>query len=198
LSVRRRRKNNKSVIKKVSNPAGFFIKQKHGYHPVSGKGSTMSEFKIIETQEEFDARISERLKRDRESFAKKYEGWTSPEDLTKIQEEHEQAIKALQDSAAETEKKLAEKDAEIAEGVKYRTDLEKTRIALAAGLKIDYADRLRGENAEEWKADAEALAKDFAASHITAPIGSNEPKATKESQERAAWNAMLSDLENNQ
>lgn len=41
-------------------------------------------FKVIETQEEFDARISERLKRDRESFAKKYEGYISPEDLSKI------------------------------------------------------------------------------------------------------------------
>ena len=34
----------------------------------------MSEFKIIETQEEFDARISERLKRAAETTAKKYEG----------------------------------------------------------------------------------------------------------------------------
>lgn len=157
----------------------------------------MSDFKIIETQEEFDARISERLKRDREVTAKKYEGWTSPEALAEINAEHEKKIKALQDAAAETEKKLSEKDAEIAEGAKYRTDLEKTRIALAAGLKIEYADRLRGENADEWKADAETLAKDFAASHITAPLGSNEPTITKESQDKAAWQSMLNDLDNN-
>ena len=140
----------------------------------------MREFAIIETQEQFDAAIGERLKRDREAIARKYEGWTSPEDLEKIQKEHEKQIKVLEDAAATTQETLAEKDAQIAEGAKYKTDLEKTRIALAAGLDMKYAERLQGETAEEWKADADALAKDFAAAHVTAPLGSNEPKITTE------------------
>ena len=135
-------------------------------------------FTPIETQEQFDAAIGERLKRDRESYAKKFEGWISPEDLTKINEDHAAKIKALEDAAAEVQQQLADKDVQIAEGAKYRTDLEKTRIALAAGLKIDYADRLRGDTAEEWKADAETLAKDFATAHITAPLGNPEPVST--------------------
>ena len=135
-------------------------------------------FTPIETQEQFDAAIGERLKRDRESYAKKFEGWISPEDLTKINEDHAAKIKALEDAAAEVQQQLADKDVQIAEGAKYRTDLEKTRIALAAGLKIDYADRLRGDTAEEWKADAETLAKDFATSHMTAPLGDPEPVST--------------------
>lgn len=135
----------------------------------------MAEFKIIETQEQLDAIISERLKRDREVQEKKYEGWISPDDLKKINDDHASKIKAMEDAAAEVQKQLTEKDNQIAEGARYRTDLEKTRIALAAGLKIDYADRLRGETAEEWKKDAETLAKDFAASHSTAPLGSPEP-----------------------
>ena len=140
----------------------------------------MSEFKIIETQEQFDAAISERLKRDRETQAKKYEGWTSPDEMQKVIDEYKGRIKALEDAAAATQQTMAEKDAAIAESAKYKTDLEKTRIALQAGLKIDYADRLRGETAEEWKADAQALAKDFASSHVAAPLGSNEPKITHE------------------
>lgn len=135
-------------------------------------------FKAIETQEQFDEAIKERLKRDREAQAKKYEGWISPEELEKITKDHEVKVKALEDAAAEVEQKLAAKDAEIAEGAKYRTDLEKTRIALAAGLKIEYADRLRGDNADEWRKDAEVLAKDFKAAHVTAPLGSNEPTLT--------------------
>ena len=157
----------------------------------------MSEFKIIETQEEFDARISERLKRAAETTAKKYEGWTSPEDLETVKSDYESKIKTLEDSVASAEQKLKDKDIEIAESAKYKTDLEKTRIALEAGLKIEYADRLRGENTEEWKADAEALAKDFASSHVTAPLGSNEPELTNESQEKAAWKSMLADLSGN-
>ena len=156
----------------------------------------MTDFKIIETQEEFDARISERLKRERETSAKKYEGWTSPEALAEINAEHEKKIKALQDSVAEAEKKLSDKDEEIAESAKYRTDLEKTRIALAAGLKIEYADRLKGDNADEWKADAETLAKDFAASHAVAPIGSNEPTQNDNGRSNA-WRAMSAELGNN-
>ena len=135
----------------------------------------MSEFKIIETQEEFDARISERLKRAAETAAKKYEGWTSPEDLETVKSDYESKIKTLEDSVASAEQKLKDKDIEIAESAKYRTDLEKTRIALAAGLKPEYADRLRGETADDWKADAEILAKDFKAAHVVAPQGNPDP-----------------------
>lgn len=154
----------------------------------------MSEFKIIETQEQFDAAISERLKRDREAQQKKFEGWISPADQQKAMEELNKKIKGLEEAATASEKKIAEKDAEIAKGAQYRTDLEKTRIALAAGLKIDYADRLRGETAEEWKKDAEILAKDFAAAHITAPLGSPEPTMTKDTNNKAALKATLAGL----
>ena len=57
-------------------------------------------FTPINTQEEFDSAIGERLSRDRESQAKKYEGWTSPEDLKKITDAHEAEIKKLTDAAA--------------------------------------------------------------------------------------------------
>lgn len=147
----------------------------------------MAEFTVIETQEQFDAAISERLKRDRESQAKKYEGWMSPEDKQKLIDEYETKIKAHEEAATAAEQKLAEKDAAIEESAKYRTDLEKTRIALDAGLKIEYADRLRGENADEWKADAESLAKDFAANHVTAPLGSNEPEMTEKTKRESEW-----------
>lgn len=157
----------------------------------------MSEFTIIETQEQLDGIISERLKRDREVQAKKYEGWFSPDNHQKALDELNQRIKTLEDAASESEKALAEKDAEIAKGAQYRTDLEKTRIALAAGLKIEYADRLRGETAEEWKADAEALAKDFATAHITAPLGSPEPANTGTPSTRDKFAEWMNEKMNN-
>lgn len=160
----------------------------------------MADFTPITTQEEFDAAIKERLKRDREAQAKKYEGWTSPDDLKKITDEHDKKVKAFEDAAAKDAQTIADKDKQIAESARYRTDLAKTRIALAAGLKIDYADRLRGESEKEWQADAEALAKDFAAAHRTAPIGSSEPvpaggKTSKQSAENAAYRSMLSGID---
>ncbi len=158
----------------------------------------MAEFKIIETQEQFDAAISERLRRERESYAKKFEGYKSPEDIQKITDGLNAQIKALEDEKTGFAATLKEKDAKIAESEKYRTDLEKTRIALKAGLDIKYADRLRGKDEKEWEADAKDLAKDFAASHYTPPSASHEPVSTgndKEAARRAAFKSMLADLE---
>lgn len=109
----------------------------------------MSEFTVIESQEQLDAVLKDRLTRERESSAKKYEGYTSPDDLQKLKDSYEAKIKALEDAAQTTQQTLDQKDAQIADGEKYRTDLEKTRIAINAGLDIKYADRLRGENADE-------------------------------------------------
>lgn len=158
----------------------------------------MAEFKIIETQEEFDARISERLKRDRESFAKKFEGYKSPEDIQKITDGLNAQIKALEEEKSAVAETLKEKDAKIAESEKYRTDLAKTRIALKAGLDIKYADRLRGADEKEWEADAKELAKDFAASRYTPPAASHEPVSNpnnKHAAQNAAFKNMLSNLE---
>ena len=131
--------------------------------------------KAITTQEELDAVIKDRLSRERESAAKRYEGWMSPDDVEALKEEHAKEVKALQDAAAESEKTIKEKDAALAESAKYRTDLEKTRIALAAGLDVDFADRLKGENADEWKKDAEKLAKKIAPTHSAPPLGNPDP-----------------------
>ena len=145
-------------------------------------------FTPINTQEEFDAAIGERLSRDRESQAKKYEGWTSPEDLKKITDAHEAEIKKLTDAAAESEAKIKNLNEEIAKGNTYRADLEKTRIAIAQGLDIKYADRLRGETREEWEADAKDLAKDFAAyasaQNQPAPLGSPGTSGTKTTRDQ--------------
>lgn len=147
-------------------------------------------FTPINTQEEFDAAIGERLSRDRESQAKKYEGWTSPEDLKKITDAHEAEIKKLTDAAAESEAKIKDLNEEIAKGNTYRADLEKTRIAIAQGLDIKYADRLRGETREEWEADAKDLAKDFAAyasaQNQPAPLGSPGTSGTKTTRDQFA------------
>ena len=163
----------------------------------------MADFKAIDTQEQFEEAIKARLERDRKTYRKAFEeemrekGWKSPDEIEGLTKDLNSQIDALNTAAAETAKAMAAKDEEIAAGAKYRTDLEKTRIALQAGLKIEYADRLRGETKEEWEADAEELAKDFASSHVTAPLGSNEPELTNESQEKAAWKSMLADLSGN-
>ena len=157
-----------------------------------GKEKSMGEFRPINTQEELDAVLGERLRRERESHQKKLEesGWLSKEAAERALKELNDKVKALESSAAATQKVLEEKDEKIAEGEKYRADLAKTRIASAAGLKLEYADRLRGDTEEEWKEDAEILAKDFKASHLTPPIGNPEPENNSKpdpAKKFAAW-----------
>ena len=165
----------------------------------------MSEFKVIETQEQFDAAIATRLERDRKTYAKQFEadlrekGWKSPEeieDLTKdlngqIGDLNGQ-IGKLQAAAADTEKLIAAKDEEIAKGTKYRSDLEKTRIVIGMGLPMEEAEKLRGENADEWKADAKATLKRFqeyaASMNRPSPLGTPESTGTGSTRDQfASW-----------
>lgn len=141
----------------------------------------MSEFKIIETQEDFEAAIKSRLDRDRKTYQKTFEeelkgkGWKSPEEIAELTKDLNSQIDKLNNAAAETAKTLAAKDEEITKNAKYRAELEKTRIAIAAGLNIDFAERLKGETAEEWKKDAANLAKVIRSSVPgSAPLGNPE------------------------
>jgi hypothetical protein len=155
--------------------------------------------KPITTQEELDSVLGERLKRARESEAKKFEGWKSPEDIAALTSAHEKALSDLT-TAKDTEiGSLKEQiQASGAESAKYKTDLDKMRIALAAGLDVKYADRLKGETEDEWKADAEMLAKDSGKAHIAPPMGNPEPRPIPQTQkeiERNAFASMLKKME---
>ena len=106
----------------------------------------MADFKVIETQEQLNEVIGERLKRAEEkanaAAAEKYADYDSLKEknaeLTNQVEAFSQQIQELQEASAKNEQL-------IKEGAKYKTDLEKTKIALNAGLRIEYADRLQGE-----------------------------------------------------
>ena len=142
-------------------------------------------FTPIESQDQLDAIVGERVARAKDSARKEFEGWVSPDELTKQTADLNQKmgvldsqVKALTEERDTLNKQLEEKADQIA---KYEADSVKTKIAINAGLRMEYANRLRGETEEEWKADAEALAKDFAAAHQTPPLGNSEPKIDKPS-----------------
>lgn len=150
----------------------------------------MSEFKVIETQEQFDAAIGERLKRERESvtkqfngylspddIAKKYEGYLSPEDVKNQSVEFEEKINDLSKKLAEANektedfnKKIAEKDAKI-KG--YESYSVKTRIAHEKGLSFEAIDFIKGDDEESIRKSAEALASIVGKGNV-APLASAE------------------------
>lgn len=131
----------------------------------------MSEFKTIETQEQFDAAIGDRLKRERETVKKEFEGFLSPEDVAKQYEgwlspekEKEKYEKYLSPEEA------AKKDAKI-KG--YETNSVKMRIAHEMGLPYEAVDFLKGDDEESIKKSAESL-KGLVGTNNAPPLASHE------------------------
>lgn len=123
----------------------------------------MAEFTAITTQEQFDQAVKDRLTRERESSAKKYEGYTSPADLEKIRADYDKQIADLTNAAEANAKKYAKYDQDIADRdakIKgYETASLKTRVALEEGLGYELSARLKGESEDDIRADAKELAK---------------------------------------
>lgn len=136
----------------------------------------MTEFAPITTQEQFDAAISDRLKRERDTIAKKYSDY----DELKIKAaDYEKQINELSKSMGEAAKKYAGYDKSIADlqgKIKgYETSSVKMRIAHESGLPYELATRLCGETEDEIRNDAQALAQMVGRSQKTAPLKSDEP-----------------------
>lgn len=114
----------------------------------------MADFKPIETQEELDNIIRERLAREREASNKRFEGFISPED-------HKKAIAEANKSFDEY-KKAHEGDAKTIEDLNakvktYETASLKSRIAHEVGLGYEWIDRISGDDEESIRKDAESL-----------------------------------------
>ena len=129
-------------------------------------------FKPIETQEELNAIIKERLKRERESAEKRFEGWVSPEDHAKAIEDANKAFddyKKVHESDEQTIKDLTAKNRE------YETANLKSRIAHEVGLSFEWISRISGEDEQSIRSDAESLKK-------LVGSGNNVPIPTKSTE----------------
>lgn len=133
----------------------------------------MSEFKTIETQEELDNIVKERIRREREKFG-------DYDELKKRVSELESENSALKSTVEENKQTRAGLDAQITElqgqVSNYETASLRTRIALQNGLPYDLADRLQGADEEELKADAERLAGFMRPVTPQAPLKDIEPE----------------------
>ena len=153
--------------------------------------TTESTFKAIETQEELDSIVKERLKREREANNKRYEGWISPEDHQRTLSEANQTL--------EDYKKARENDVKAiedltAKNAAYETASLKSRIAHEVGLSLEWTGRISGEDEQSIRADAESLKK---------LVGNGAPLPTKnpESGEnldpsKTAFKSVLSAIKN--
>ncbi len=151
------------------------------------------EFKPIETQEAFDAAIKARLERNTRSVtdevAKKFEGYLSPDDVTKNNDVYQKQIDDLNAKLKTHETTIADL---TAKNKAHENSSAKMRIAHEVGIPFELADKLSGETEEDIRADAEKLAKYTTTKNNPAPPFSAEKPAPDLSD--AAYIEMLQNL----
>ena len=119
----------------------------------------MSEFVPINTQEEFDAAIKDRIERERQKFG----------DYDEIKTQRDTALTAV----AEHEQTITQLKSDI-DGLKL--DAAKTKIAHEYGLPQEMASRLTGSNDEEIRKDAEGISALFKVQTPVLPLADTTPK----------------------
>ena len=144
------------------------------------------EFTPIDTQEQFDSMVKDRVERAKSAGAKeaRKEFETQLADLEQTKEQltsKDSEIEALKAKITdfEGEKKASEESYQSMQKELSELKLKalKTRVAMDAGLPADLADRLTGEDEETLKADAEKLAP-FVGSKKVAPSFKTEEVPT--------------------
>lgn len=159
----------------------------------------MSEFKPINTQEEFDAAIGERIRREKETAARKYADY---DDLKSKAATYESTIADMTKAAEDAAKKYADFDKQLAdrdEKIKgYETASVKTRIAHELNIPYELAARLSGDTEDDIRADAESLSKIIGKTYPRAPGKSTEPAGSGATDSKAALRELASKLTNNE
>lgn len=155
----------------------------------------MSDFKIIETQEDFDKAIQSRLKQKDRELADKYKDYLSPDDVTALKADYDKQLEDANKLVEEANQKLST-FAETVSNLTQRAEtaenkLLKNKVAYENKLPIELSDRLIGSTEEELKADAEKL------SGILKPQGHGAPPlytGTQTSQSGNTYEAGMAEV----
>lgn len=154
----------------------------------------MGDFNPINSQEELDAIIKNRIERERKTTAEKYADY---EDLKNASANYESKLAEMAKALEEANATIAGHSAVVEElNTKitgYETKATKIRIAKEAGLDIDFADRITGATDEEMKADAELLAKAFKTNHAP-QLAISEPIITPATESEKALRQVAQQL----
>ena len=137
----------------------------------------MAEFTVIETQEQLDEVIKDRLARSEKKWQEKYSGYLSPDDVKAKTEDLQKKIDELGNSLNSANEK-AKADAEAiasleAKNKSYETASVKSRIAHEVGIPFELANKLSGETEDDIRKDAEALKPYVTQKHV-APLRNPE------------------------
>ena len=162
----------------------------------------MGDFKVIETQEQFDEAIKKRIEQAERTTKEAFKDYLSPEDVKKLKDDFSSELKKVEDKSKEDIDKLKNQMAADADKLKNVSELESkvksyelklTRYAVAheKNLPFEFADRLVGETKEELEKDADSISsfvKGFQAPPLRTSTGGES------SNTESSLRTLLSDL----
>ena len=150
-------------------------------------------FKVIETQEELNAIIKDRLKRERETTEKRFEGFISPEDHQKALADASKAFDDYKKAHEGDEQTIADL---TAKNHAYETASLKSRIAHEVGLSYEWINRINGEDEQSIRADAESIKKLVGSGTTLMPTKATESGEDYDSS-TAAYKSILNSIKQN-
>jgi len=135
------------------------------------------EFKVIETQEELDKIIKERLARKERDLNEKYKDYLGPDRIKDLEAEFEKKLAKANEELEKANEKIKSHDQVVSDltnrATKAENDYLKSRIAHESGVPFELAGRLVGSTEEELKQDAENFAS-FLAPKSAPPLHSTD------------------------
>ena len=150
-------------------------------------------FEKIETQEELDLIIKERLARQKESIEKQYEDYENLKTkIAELEAENVTLQTTISESANLKETHQTELDNLNKKIAGYETANLKTKIALKNGIPLELAERLSGSNEDEIQEDAKRLSAFVKSKATEPPLKNTEPII--EDSENQSWKDMIKNL----
>nr|DAU25517.1 MAG TPA: major capsid protein [Caudoviricetes sp.] len=150
----------------------------------------MTEFKVIETQEQLNAIIKARLDREKEKYAD-YD--TLAEKIKNLETENSNLKQTITDKETSESRSLTRISELEKDVTTWKQKSLKQQIAMKNGLPFDLADRLQGDSEESLNEDAERLASLVNAKNYTQPLADKEPNIETNSID-AAWRDVARNL----
>lgn len=147
----------------------------------------MAEFTPIETQEQFDAMVKDRIARAERAAAEKYSDYdTIKGQNTDLTNQIAQLTEQIRKQTETIDGNKTVVDDLTAKVQAYETASVKTKIALELGLPYQMAERLAGTDEESIRKDAEVMVTLLGNNKPVAPLGSSEPTVTNADPETVA------------
>lgn len=144
----------------------------------------------INTQEEFDNLVKERIDRVKKTEASKYAGF---DDFKAKAEKYDTDIKAKDDAIAKLDSTIAELNSKVKQ---YESDSVKAKVLSEFGLSQDLKSRIFGDDEEALRADAQRL-QQIIGVQKTQPLADPESEDEEADDERTALKKTLKTLRKN-